>query len=376
MKIPLCVPAIDDDEIAAVNAVLRSGWLAHGPKGEEFEKQVASLVGTKHALAVNSCASALQLALLAHGVSGEVIVPSFTFAASANAIVNAGATPVFADVDYDTGNVTAAEIEKKITGKTSAIMPVHFAGQTCRMDDIMKLAQERNLAVIEDSAECLGGTFKGAQAGSFGTGCFSFYPTKNITTGEGGMVTTDDDEIAQKVKTLRAHGISSSTYERERAQKPWLRSALAAGYNFRMSDILAALGTVQMKKLGKLNELRREHAAYLTAQLSGIEGVQTPVEDRDCTHTYQMYTIKVPASTRTQFLASLREDGVGASVHFEPPVHQQERYKTGESLPVTEKLSASIVTLPLYPGLSREQLDYMISAVEKAASAGRSGQEA
>jgi len=368
MKIPLCKPFIGDEEIQLVQEVLKSGWLAHGPKTKQFEQDFAKCIGVKKAVSLNSCTSALYLALKALDIKGEIILPSFTFVASANAIVTAGAKPVFADIDYDTCNINPREIEKKITDKTEAIMPVHFAGQSCRMDEIMEIAEKNNLMVIEDSAEAIGATFKGKKTGSFGIGCFSFYPTKNITTGEGGMVTTNDEELANIISTLRAHGISSSTFEREKKQKPWLRAAVLAGYNFRLCDVLAAIGVVQLKKIDEMNEKRRKHAEYLSKNLKS-DKIDLPVEDKDCKHVYQMYTIKVKGINRTTFVRKLNDKGIQASVHFDPPVHLQPYYLNMDckgKLPVTEKVSDSIVTLPMYPSMTKEELDYIITSVEEA----------
>jgi perosamine synthetase len=365
MNIPLCIPSIGKEEIALVEEVLKSGWLAHGPKNSQFEKNFAEYIGVEHAVSLNSCTSALQLALQAQNITGEVIVPSFTFAASANAIVTAGAKPVFVDIEYDSCNIDPIKIKEAISKKTQAIMPVHYAGQSCKMDEIMEIAKKYSLKVIEDSAETVGGTFKGKKTGSFGTGCFSFYPTKNITTGEGGMVTTNDRELAEKVKALRAHGITSTAFEREKKEKPWLRAAEYAGYNYRLCDILAAIGIVQLSKVDKMNELRRKHAEYLTKNLKDIKGIATPVEHKDCRHVYQMYTIKLKDGLdRTRFIQKLKEKGIGATVHFDPPVHEQPFYKNfaHSSLKVTEEVSKTIVTLPMYPDLKKEELDFMIDS--------------
>jgi perosamine synthetase len=366
MKIPLCIPFIGEEELKEIGEVLKSGWLAHGPKVKEFEGMFAEYIGTKYAVSLNSCTSALQLALEAQRITKEVILPSFTFVASANAVVRAGATPVFVDIEYDTCNIDPKKIEEAVTEKTEAIMPVHYAGQSCRMDEIMEIAEKYGLKIIEDSAETLGGTFMGEKTGTFGTGCFSFYPTKNITTGEGGMLTTNDEELADNVRTLKAHGISSSAFERERKEKPWLRAATCAGYNYRMCDVLAAIGIAQLKKAERMNELRIRHARYLNKELGSVEGIETPVELKECKHVYQMYTIKLSQNIdRTKFISLLRQSGIGASVHFDPPVHLQPFYKSyaGHNLAVTEKVSKAIVTLPMYPQLNREELYFIISNV-------------
>lgn len=370
--IPLCIPNIGDAELAAVEEVLRSGWLAHGSKNEEFEEKFASYIGVKHAITMNSCTSALQLAIEAQGITGEVIVPSFTFVASVNAIVTAGAKPVFVDIEYDTCNIDVSKIEGLISQNTESIMVVHYGGQSCDMDAIMNVAEKYGLAVIEDSAENIGGECKGKKTGSFATGCFSFFPTKNITTGEGGMLTTNDDELAEKVRALVGHGISSTTFKREKQQKPWFRAAILSGYNYRMSNVLAAIGVEQLKRVEQMNSQRREHAAYLTAKLDVISNIQVPIEREFNKHVYQMYTIKVKSGIdRDKFVIRLREEGVGASVHFDPPVHLQPRYKelgyTSDNLPMTEEIARTIITLPMYPQLTTEELDFIVNQVEKIA---------
>lgn len=371
--IPLALPNIGEEEIHLVREVLESGWLAHGPKSKEFEENFARYIGTKEAVSLNSCTSALHLAIQAHGLKGEVIVPSFTFVASANSIITAGCEPVLVDVDYDTRNLDPTKIRKKITDKTVAVMPVHYAGQSCNMGEIMEIAEKHDLVVIEDSAEAIGAEFNGKKTGSFGTGCFSFFPTKNITTGEGGMLTTNDKELAEKIRTYRGHGISSSTWSREREMKPWLRVAILPGYNFRLCDVLAAIGIIQLKKLDKMNALRIKHAKYLDKRLD-FEGVKTPIELDKCKHVYQMYTITVDVD-RTDFVFELRERGIGASVHFDPPVHlnpyyMELGYRRGD-FPVTEKLADTIVTLPMYPQLTKDQLEKIVSTVEESLKACR-----
>jgi perosamine synthetase len=327
--------------------------LAHGVHNEEFERKFASYIGVKHAITMNSCTSALFISIMQLGIKREVIVPSFTFVASVNAIVTAGAIPVFADVDYHTRNITAKNIEPLINDSTEAIMVVHYGGHPCKMDEIMQLAQKHGLAVIEDCAESIGAKFNGLMVGSIGNcGCFSFFPTKNITTGEGGMFVTNDDSLAAAVRTSISHGISKDTLKRSKLDKPWLREAIMPGYNFRMCNILAALGNKQMDRIDFLNDKRREHSFYLNDRLKGL-GIDLPIEEPYAKHTYQMYTICVDKNIRDSLLVSLRSQGIQASVHFDPPVHLQDYYlKHGfvrTELPVTEKLSKSIITLPMFP---------------------------
>ncbi|MBM4431419.1 MAG: DegT/DnrJ/EryC1/StrS family aminotransferase, partial [Chloroflexi bacterium] len=306
MDVPLCVPDVTDTDVARVVEVLRSGWLTHGPYNKQLEADFARYIGVKHAVSVNSCASALHLAMLALGIQGEVIMPSFTFVATANATVTAGATPVFADICYNTCNIDPAAIRAAITSRTEAIMPVHYGGQACDMDAIMAIAQRYGLAVIEDSAETIGGEYRGKKAGTFGVGCYSFYPTKNMTTGEGGMVVTNDDALAERIRTYVGHGISSNTLAREKAERPWLRAATLPGYNFRLSNIQAALGVGQLARLDEMNARRREHAAWYNAHLAEFqELLDLPVEANGCLHVYQMYTVKLKGVDRTAFLAEL-----------------------------------------------------------------------
>lgn len=370
MNIPLCIPDVGKEELEAVKEVLDSGWLAHGPKSRKFEEDFASYIGVKKAISLNSCTSALQLAIEAKGLKGEIIVPSFTFSASANSIVTAGCKPVFCEIRPDTFNMDPDDMEKRITGKTVGIMPVHYAGMSCDMGRIMEIADKHGLTVIEDSAETLGGEFNGKKTGSFGIGCFSFFPTKNITTGEGGMITTDDEELAKKISALRGHGMFSDTWDREKATKPWFRASDMAGYNYRMCDILAAIGVVQMGKIESMNERRRRNAQRLTKGIGGIDGLAAPCEADGTKHVYQMYVLRIDASVipRLAFVQELKKRGIGANVHFDPPVHLQPYYRgVGTSLPVTESVAESVVTLPMYPQMTEEQVDYMIASVEEVA---------
>lgn len=372
MKVPLCTPFTDDKEVNFVEEVIKSGWLAHGPKNEKFEEEFARYMGVKHAISMNSCTSALQLAILGPELKGEIILPSFTFVASANSIVTSGCRPVFCEVDFETRNIDPKEIEKKITPKTVAIMPVHYGGQSCAMNEIMEIAEKHDLSVIEDSAESIGAECRGRKTGTFGTGCFSFFPTKNMTTGEGGMLTTNDDELASRINALKGHGIATSTWLRERKKtEPWLRDAILPGYNFRLCDVLAAIGLVQLRKLDEMNDLRRKHAKYLDSRLS-FDGLSTPAEITGNKHVYQMYTVTLDTDNydRVKFVSSLKENGIGASVHFDPPVHLCSYYKKNHGckkgdFPATEKLAETIVTLPMFPQLKKEELDYMIETIEK-----------
>ncbi len=383
--IPLCIPSIDEHELAAVADVLKSGWLVHGPVGAAFEREFASYVGAKRAVALNSCTAALQLALLslrreslesegdAREAEGrrEVILPSFTFVASANAIVTSGFTPVFVDVDPDTCCIDPARVEAAINERTIAIMAVHYGGQSADVARLQQLAKRHDLTLIEDSAEAIGATFGDRRTGSFGIGCFSFFATKNMTTGEGGMLTAADDETAEFAIAFRGHGIPSNTWQRTTASEPWKRNALFAGYNFRMPDILAAIGRVQLAKLDQMNEARRRHAQYLHETLPQ-DDLLLPFEQPSRTHVYQMYTVQLrsPAVDRDQFVHALRDRGVGASVHFDPPAHLHDYYRgrgyAHGALPATEAVAMRIVTLPMYPGMTEDDLQTMVQSVKEA----------
>lgn len=368
--IPLCKAYINEEEIKKVIEVLESGWYTHGPRNKEFERNFAYFIGMKYAVSVNSCASALIAAIEAHGITGEIIIPSFTFVATANTVIKAGAVPVFADINYDTCNINPESVESVVNEKTKAIIPVHYAGQCCKMDSIMKIAEKYNLIVIEDSAETIGGKFKNKTAGSYGTGCFSFYPTKNITTGEGGIVTTNNEQIYNRLKAIVGHGIPVDTSDREKADKPWLREAVLAGYNFRMSNILAAIGVVQLNKINEMNRLRREKAKELMELLKDIEELELPVEEDHCYHVFQMFTIKLKQHiNRDEFVLKLRDFGIGASVHFSPPVHLHEFYKDNYParipLPVTENVAGRIVTLPMFPGITGNEIKKIAVTVKE-----------
>jgi dTDP-4-amino-4,6-dideoxygalactose transaminase len=339
---------------------LESGVLVHGKKCKEFEKQFAGYIGTKYAISMNSCTSALQLAIEALKLKGEIIVPSFTFTASANAIVLAGCKPVFADVDYNTRNLDPLSVKNKITNNTVGVMPVHFGGQSCDMDELMSIAKKYDLSVIEDSAETIGGTFNGKRTGSFGdAGCFSFFPTKNLTTGEGGIVTTDNKEVYDYISLKIAHGIKKDGFRRD---------CITPGYNMRMTDIQGAIGLIQLKKLDEMNNRRREVAKFYNKKIQSIKEVAIPQEHKSCKHVYQMYTITVDKNRRDFLVKKLNENGIGASVHFDPPVHKQTYYTNREfdttGLKITEKLSGEIITLPMFPDMTNEQVEFITKNIK------------
>lgn len=360
--IPIAKPIIADDEIEEVVKVLKSGFIAQGPKVAEFEAKFAEYVGVKHAAASSSGTTALHLALLAAGVKpgDEVITTPFTFAATGNSVLYVGAKPVFVDIDRDTYNLDPEKIEDAITENTKVIMPVHLYGQPADMDPINKIANENDLKVIEDAAQAHGATYKGKKTGSLGDmGCFSFYPTKNMTTSEGGMVTTNNQEMAEMVRILRAHG------ESERY------THVTLGYNFRMTDIAAAIGVVQLKKLQKFNEQRINNARYLSDKIEGIDGIKPPYVAPDVEHVFHQYTIRVDKTKRDELKEFLNENGVGTGIHYPKPIYQQKLYMElgfTASCPEAEAASLEVLSLPVHPSLETEDLDKIVSVLEDASN--------
>jgi len=350
--IPIAKPQLGEEEKAAVMAVLDSGMLAQGQRVAEFEARFAEFCGVRHAVAVASGTASLWLTMLAHeiGVGDEVITTPFSFIASSNCILYVGARPVFVDIEPDTGLIDAAAIEAKITERTRAILPVHLYGQPCDMAAIMEIAGHHNLIVVEDACQAHGATFEGQPVGSFGTGCFSFYPTKNMTTGEGGIITTDDDALAQRLRLLRNHG-QSQRYQHD-----------VLGYHFRTTDIQAAIGLVQLEKLPAWNEQRIANASYLSERL---QGVRLPVVRPNRRHVFHQYTIRLPGD-RQAFQDHLREQSVGTAIHYPRPIHQQPLYLSlgyDDMLPQAEATSREVLSLPVHPALSQSDLDRIVAAV-------------
>ena len=356
--IPAAQPLLGAEEREAVDAVLASGMVAQGPQVAGFEAEFGAVVAGRHCVAVNSGTSALHLALLAVGVrSGdEVIVPSFTFAATANAVRLAGATPVFVDIDADSFCLDPTATEAAIGPRTRAIMPVHLYGHPADMTRLGEIATRHGLWVIEDAAQAHAATWAGTPVGAFGAaGAFSFYPTKNMTSGEGGMVTTACDHIARQVRLLRNQGMEQR-YRNE-----------VIGFNTRMTDIHAAIGRVQLGKLAGWTARRREIAARYDAELRGV--VVPPVAP-EAMHVYHQYTVRVPHD-RDGFAAALAERGVGTGVYYPTPVHLLPSFGlTAHALPVTAQAAAEVLSLPVHPGLTDGDVDTVIAAVNDVAGAG------
>jgi dTDP-4-amino-4,6-dideoxygalactose transaminase len=358
--IPIAKPLIGEEEKQAVMEVLSSGVLAQGPRVAAFEAAFAQMTGVKYAVATSSGTTALHTALLAHGIGAgdEVITTPFTFIASANSILYTGARPVFVDIDPGTFNIDPRQIEAAITPRTMAIMPVHLFGLVVDMDPIVEIARKRGLIIIEDACQSHGAEYKGRKAGSFGAGCFSLYPTKNMTSAEGGMITTDDAGIADRCKVIRQHGMRRQYYHDE------------LGFNFRMTDVHAAIGLAQLNKLARFNEARIAHAQYLSAHL---RGVITPEVPADCKHVFHQYTLRVPGGRRDALLNHLKERGVGCGVYYPMPIHRQPFYmqelKYDLHLPESERAAMEVLSLPVHPALSQNDLETIVAAVNEVAAA-------
>ena len=358
--IPIAKPFIGDEEIKEVEAVLRSGFIAQGPKVAEFEEKFAEYIGTRHAIATSSGTTALHVALLCAGIGkgDEVITTPFSFAATANSVLYAGGKPVFVDIDPKTYNINPEKIEEAITNKTKAIMPVHLYGQPADMDQICKIAEDHDLKVIEDAAQAHGAIYHGKKVGSIGDmACFSFYPTKNITTGEGGIITTDDDAFDKDARAIRAHG-ESERYEH-----------VTLGYNFRMTDIAAAIGVIQLKRLEEFNEKRIENAEYLTEHINSIEGIEPPYVAENIRHVFHQYTVRVADGKRDELKEFLNNEGVGTGVHYPRTIYKQKLYEDlgyTANCPEAEKAAAEVLSLPVNPALSAEDFGKIISVLQDA----------
>lgn len=359
--IPVAAPAIGEEEKRAVAAVLESGQLAQGPAVEAFEREFAAWCGARHAVAVNSGTAALHLLMLAHGIKpgDEVITSPFTFIASANAAVFVGAKPVFVDIEPETYCLDPAKLEAAITPKTRAVMPVDLYGHPAQLNELRQICDRHGIILIEDACQAHGAAIDGRKAGGLGcSATFSFYPTKNMTTGEGGMVTTDDDAVARRVGMLRQHGAA------ERYHHDLL------GYNFRMTDIAGAIGREQLKKLDRWNEARRRNASLLDEGLAGTPGIRTPRERRGYRHVYHQYTVFVEGD-RDRFQAKLRELGIGSAIHYAVPVHRQPLYVEmgyrSVSMPVAEEAAAHVLSLPVHPALSEPDIERIVQSVRKVA---------
>ena len=372
--IPYNLPDITQAEIDEVVDTLRSGWIAKGPRTLKFEKEFAEYLGAKHAIAVNSCTAALHISLLTQniGPGDEVITTPMTFASTASTILHCGAKPVFADIDYRTGCIDPEEIAKKITPHTKAIVPVHYSGQVCDLDRIYELADEHNLYVSEDAAHALWSRHKGRLIGNNlrGAASYSFYGTKNLATGDGGMLVTDRDDIAERARILVGQGMSHNAWNRYAKGGSWKYDIVEPGYKYNMFDIQAALGLVQLSRMEEMQARRLAIAARYQEEFGKIDAVEPPFVPEFTTHCWHLYVLRIVPELltidRDQFIVELNERNVGTSVHFIPThtmtAFRKLGWKEGD-FPMAEKHFERIISLPLYPSMTDEQVQYVIDAV-------------
>jgi dTDP-4-amino-4,6-dideoxygalactose transaminase len=357
-RINISEPFIENEEIEHISKVIYSGILAQGSNLKEFEEKFAKYIGTRFAVATSNGTTALHTALLSSGITqgDEVITTPFSFIASANSVLYVGAKPVFADINYEDFNINPKLISEKVNGKTKAILIVNLFGCPCELNEIIDICVKYNLLLIEDSCQAHGAEYKNKKVGSFGAaGCFSFYPTKNITTGEGGIITTNDKKIADLARLLINHG-SRERYNHE-----------ILGYNFRMSEIEAAMGIEQLKKIDSFNKKRQENAEYLSEGLKNIKGIKTPKMPKDKVHVFNQHTIRIMDScsfTREELTAELNKENIGWGIYYPIPIHKQKLYLNlgyKEYLPIAEETSRQVLSLPVHPRLSINDLDRIIN---------------
>lgn len=355
--IPISKPVVGEAEKQAVLQVLDSGMLVQGPRTAELEAKFAAACGVRYAIATSSGTTALHAALLAHriGPGDEVITTPFTFIASVNSILYAGARPVFVDIEAETFNLDPARVEAAVTPRTRALMPVHLYGYPCDMDALLDIARRHHLVVIEDAAQAIGAEYRGRRVGSFGTGCFSLYATKNVMSGEGGMITTDDEELANRCRMIRAHGM----------QRRYYHDML--GYNFRLSDLHAAIGGVQMDRLAEFTARRRANAAYLNEHLTSVV---TPRVRAGYEHVWHQYTVRVDRGRdRDAAVQQLTAAGVGTGIFYPVPAHRQAHLAglglAEVALPVAEQMAREVISLPVHPQLSQAELETIAREVNK-----------
>lgn len=377
--LPFGTPSITEAEIDEVVATLRSGWIGSGEKVQRFEGEFGSYVGADHAVAVNSCTAALHLSLLAAGCceGDEVITSALTFAATANAIVHTRAKPVLADIDPATLNVTASTIEPHITSRTRALIPVHFGGLPCELDDIYQLAAENGLTVIEDCAHAVGAEYRGRMIGnSKGSCCFSFYANKNLTTAEGGMVTTPDADVAERVSEWRLHGLDRDAWKRFHAKELNLSWCTYPGFKYNLTDLAASMGIHQLQRLPAMLATREEYAALLDPVIDSYPEIRRQFRSSDIgesRHALHLYVIIIDPQAftveRNHLVAALRAENVGAAIHYEPlqrhPFYRNLLSIEDDDVPDASEVGSNILSLPLTPSMTKEDLLDVIAALEK-----------
>lgn len=388
--LPYALPSIGEEEIAEVVDTLRSGWVTTGPKVKRFENDFNAYVGSSNAIAVNSCTAGLHTALAALGIGpgDEVILPTFTFCATANVVVHLGARPVLVDVGADM-EIDPKAIAAAVTTRTRAIMPVHYAGQSCDLDAIYEIAASNDIAVVEDAAHAVGSSYQGKSIGSDYLSArypklrrataFSFYANKNMTTGEGGMITTADEELAQQMRVLSLHGMSKDAWRRYSNSGSWFYEVVSAGYKNNMTDIAAALGIHQLRRLNTFIDARQRYARMYDSAFAGLDVLQTPVMHSDRNHVYHLYAVRLNPDAlsidRGGFIEELKRANIGTSVHFIPvhlhPFYREYfGYQRGD-MPQAEAIYDNIISLPLYPAMSEQDVNDVIEAVQQIASTHR-----
>jgi perosamine synthetase len=366
-KIPLAKPYFDLEELEEIRKVLDSGWVSQGPKVKEFEDKIASYLGVKYAIAVTNCTAALHLALLSCGIKkgDEVLVADFTFPATGHSVLYCGARPVFIDIKSNTYNIDTELIEEKITSKTKAIIPVHTFGQPAEMDKILEISKNHDLNVIEDAACALGAKYSGKYAGTIGNiGCFSFHARKGITTGEGGMAVTNDKNLAEKMRHLSVFGMTSA-WVREKSNEFVVPEFTEAGYNYKMSDITAAVGVAQLRKLDKIIERKRELAKYWDEKLQEIEFIEEPYTDSDVKHVYQSYVSLVDKRIRrNKIIESLLKKDIQTQIGTYAS-HIQPVYNSADKCPNSFEIFNRAIALPMYFMLKEEDIDKVVEDLKK-----------
>jgi dTDP-4-amino-4,6-dideoxygalactose transaminase len=379
--LPYSLPSLGEEEAAEVADSIRSGWVTTGPKVKRFEEEFARYVGANHAIAVSSCTAALHLALAALniGPGDEVIVPTLTFCSTANVVVHLGAKPVLADV-ADDGQISVESVCRAITARTRAIIPVHYGGQACRLREILELGERRAIPVIEDAAHAAGTMYENRRIGTHGRAtCFSFYATKNMTTGEGGMITTNDPDLAGRVRLLSLHGMSRDAWKRYTQAGSWWYEVLEPGYKSNMSDLQAAIGIHQLRRLDGFIERRRQIAARYREAFADLPELGLPTDCSHRPHAYHLFPVRLQAEgvsvTRDQVIDELRNFNIGTSVHF-IPLHRHPYYQATfgygpEQFPGAERFFEGLLSLPLYPKMSDSDVEDVIAAVRTIVLAGR-----
>ena len=374
IKFPAYEPWISKEDEKIIAKTLKQSMLTLGPQLEKFESDFSKYSKAKYAIAVSNCTAALHLSLMALGIkeNDEVIIPDLTFVADANAVLACNAKPVVADINNENFFLSLSSIKKNITKRTKAIIPVHIYGQVCNIDEILDLAKDNNLKVVEDCAHAVGTFHKSKHVGTLGnTGCFSFYPTKNITTAEGGMVTTNSKEIAEKVRQLRSHGMTKSLKNRYSSEYPWVFDIIEPGYNYRLDEIRCALGVTQLKRIKTINKLRKKASLYYQKNLQNIPGILLPDMVSDNSHSYHLYTIRVTKPfklSRNQLYKKFKNNGIRTTVYW-MPIHEYEAYRKfakKSSIVNTTKIYDEILALPLFPNISKKHQDAVIKVIKSS----------